>query len=398
MLHILKTMMRSIRSASINVRGVALLNAGDTDGAMSLFNEALSLNPKNYHALNSRANALREKGDLERAHEDYTKVIEARGMSKLHLAFVNRAMNWISRKNYAKAFADFASARTFAPSATEANLERSLLFAMKGDYLSSVVDNDEGMRIENPRLYAQIRPLENKTLLRFVFLRGPTPASLIESTRRLIDHYFDPDYHAARAEEWGRVGEWELAIVDLIEAISLNPSQVEYRRKLEDCIEKAGFIRTLEETGLSTGDSWGGSRLNALVFQNRRRIELARLCAFPLQIRNPAVYVVDHSDLLGEDRSVKDGADGDVSNTPKPVRVHPALFPTTVTAVDYDGLADALSAIQYGNMGDRLSACLANVDTGDKKGIATFILTQSNVNFVMLTSPLENPYVTFERR
>ena len=48
------------------------------------------------------------------------------------------------------AFADFASAKASTPSATEANLERSRLFAIKGDILSSVVDMDEGNASRTP--------------------------------------------------------------------------------------------------------------------------------------------------------------------------------------------------------------------------------------------------------
>ena len=66
----IKSMIRTYHSDLIAVRGDSLLDRGDIDRAMSLFNKAMKLNPKNDTVLNLRAIAWQKKGNLEAAHDD----------------------------------------------------------------------------------------------------------------------------------------------------------------------------------------------------------------------------------------------------------------------------------------------------------------------------------------
>ena len=69
------------------------------------------------------------------------------GAGHLHLCYVNRGMCW-SKLGISKALADFTEAKRIKPGATEANLQRSLLFAEKGDHMSHLVDLDDGCILE----------------------------------------------------------------------------------------------------------------------------------------------------------------------------------------------------------------------------------------------------------
>lgn len=94
-------------------RGVERKRAGDLDGALSDYTEAIRLNPTDPFAYNNRANARRDKGDLPGAIADYTEALRVDpGYTG---GYVNRGLLHERLSAWAAARADYTEAITRPP-------------------------------------------------------------------------------------------------------------------------------------------------------------------------------------------------------------------------------------------------------------------------------------------
>src|SRR3989338_8732517 len=85
-----------------NHRGIAYVNKGQFDQAISDYNKALEINPRYAGAYYSRGVAYDSKGQYDQAISDYNKALELNPMDAL--AYYNRGVAYYSRKDYDKAW------------------------------------------------------------------------------------------------------------------------------------------------------------------------------------------------------------------------------------------------------------------------------------------------------
>jgi len=89
--------------------GVAALDDGNYEFAITLFTEAIRLDPKYVDAYNNRGNANADQGKFDAAIADYSQAIQMH--PRYAIAYYNRGVAYESKGEQAKAKADFARAR-----------------------------------------------------------------------------------------------------------------------------------------------------------------------------------------------------------------------------------------------------------------------------------------------
>ena len=119
-------------------RGGALQAKGEFDRAVSDFDKALELSPKNPLILNARAGAYRAKGDLEKAIADYSVAIEAQ--PKDASAYSGRAGAYLAKSDFDRALADFDKAIGIDGKFAAAYVGRARVQKAKGDLEKALSD------------------------------------------------------------------------------------------------------------------------------------------------------------------------------------------------------------------------------------------------------------------
>jgi tetratricopeptide (TPR) repeat protein/uncharacterized membrane protein len=188
-----------------NNRGVERKGKKDIDGAMSDYNEALKLNPKNALAYVNRGNLFFDKGDYDAAIADFTRGIESD--PKFEKSYSRRGDAYNQQKNYDKAIDDYKNALTRNPNAEKkATIERVLA----GAYVN------RGLTQKNPE------------------------AELADYNEALK---FNPSSTAAlnnRATMYAAKGDYDRAIADLDQAIKLKPDYAMAYRNRGDAYRDKG--------------------------------------------------------------------------------------------------------------------------------------------------------------
>lgn len=126
--------------------------AGNRDGAIADYSEALRLNPRDADSHNNLANLLMENGDMLRAMGHYNRAVQNDPTSALH--YNNRGLahyRGVLEPDYALAIADFTEAIRLQPDYDQPYLNRGAAYAALNDYAAAVADYTEAIRL-NPTL------------------------------------------------------------------------------------------------------------------------------------------------------------------------------------------------------------------------------------------------------
>ena len=111
-------------------RGNAYDDKGDHDRAITDYNEAIRLDPKDANAYVTRGNAYDEKGDHDRAITDYNEAI--RFDPQDFNAYSNRGVAYANKGDYDRAIADYDQAIKLDPNFPEAIKNRADAIAKRG--------------------------------------------------------------------------------------------------------------------------------------------------------------------------------------------------------------------------------------------------------------------------
>lgn len=101
------------RADAYNMRGVAYLEQGNTNDAISDFNQAVRHDSSSYMPVFNRANAHRQDGELAEALQDYNKVV--RKQPSMPDVYINRSAVLYEMKRYNEARTDLQTARELDP-------------------------------------------------------------------------------------------------------------------------------------------------------------------------------------------------------------------------------------------------------------------------------------------
>ncbi|MER8852182.1 tetratricopeptide repeat protein [Mesorhizobium australicum] len=129
-------------------RGLVRSNKGDTDLAIADYDQALKINPKLLEAYGNRGTAWQRKGDYSRAIADYSKAIELD--PRAASVYRNRGDVWRGKGEYDKAIADDDQVIQLSPKDYEAYFDRGLAWQEKGDNDRAINDYDRAIAL-NPK-------------------------------------------------------------------------------------------------------------------------------------------------------------------------------------------------------------------------------------------------------
>jgi tetratricopeptide (TPR) repeat protein len=205
---------RVAEAATYLERGKALVESGDSAGAISALDRAIQLNPKLGAAYWQRGIAYANRGDHDQAIKDYDEAIAADPRPEAYYA---RASSLSVRRDFDRAIADLDEAIRRNPKMAAAYWQRGVARANKGEHVQAIADYDEAIRLD-PKMARVYLSRGNSYELRDDFDRARTDYD--EAIRR------DPqlsDAFYARGFLFSMRGELDQAISDYDAALRLNP-------------------------------------------------------------------------------------------------------------------------------------------------------------------------------
>jgi tetratricopeptide (TPR) repeat protein len=107
-------------------QGVDHMQRGEYDSAISLFTQALEVNPGNAEAYHNRGHAYSWKGEHDKAIADYSAAIERD--PRLQAAYRYRGFLYEQKGEYEKALADYSQVIAINPGDSEAYMYRGSLY------------------------------------------------------------------------------------------------------------------------------------------------------------------------------------------------------------------------------------------------------------------------------
>jgi tetratricopeptide (TPR) repeat protein len=128
-------------------RGIAYRDKGEYDRATQDYEQAIRLNPSYANTFNSRAIAYFNQGQHDRAIQDYDQAIRL-NPSHVH-AFYNRGNAYLAKGQPDRAIQDYDQAIRLDPSFALAHCNRAVAYRRKGQHYRADQDFDQAFRL-NP--------------------------------------------------------------------------------------------------------------------------------------------------------------------------------------------------------------------------------------------------------
>ena len=127
-----------------NGRGNALKDKGELDKAIADYNEALRLDPKYHYAFNGRGTTWMERGDLDKAVADFSESIRVK--PNYFLAYANRGEAWRLKGDLDRSIADLDKAIQANPASALFHTYRGDAWRYKGDFDRAFTDFNAALR------------------------------------------------------------------------------------------------------------------------------------------------------------------------------------------------------------------------------------------------------------
>ena len=212
------------RASAFGMRGNAYQEKGDLDRAISDFDEAIKLDPKDALVFGMRGDAYKNKGDLDRAITNYDEVIKLD--PKDALAFSMRGDIYKDKGDLDRAIANYDEAIKLDPKIAAISNNRGNAYEAKGNLDRAITNYDEAIKL-------------------------------------------DPKYTVAffnRGNIYKKKGDFDRAISDLNEAIKLDPTDATVFNNRGNAYEAKG---DLDRAISDFGEAIKLDPKNAAAFNNR---------------------------------------------------------------------------------------------------------------------------------
>lgn len=134
-------------------RGTEALKAGDNDGAIKAYNEAIAADPNIEVVWANRGTAYLNKGDDDQAISDLSRAISLDASDVI--AYDNRGKAYLHKKRYEEAIADFTKAINLGTDDPKVWLGRALARQARGDDSGANADL-ETAKSKDPRIAAAL--------------------------------------------------------------------------------------------------------------------------------------------------------------------------------------------------------------------------------------------------
>jgi len=234
---------RKNRSIAYFSRGVAYFGKGETDRAISDFNEAIALNPKYTSVYWARGHAYDTKGDRDQAIADFTKAIALN--PKDDFVYSARGLLYFKGGEFDRAIGDLTKAIEIKPSARD-YFNRGVAYIKKGDKEHATADLRSALAIDSsfPRAKETLAALEavpaaakagtppKAKELREKALQdcaSETPAIGLRGCTEIIERgdketaKLRASAYVLRGKHYINQSDYQHAIADLTKAIELDP-------------------------------------------------------------------------------------------------------------------------------------------------------------------------------
>jgi tetratricopeptide (TPR) repeat protein len=137
------------RQSLLEQKGVDLLLKREPEGAVEKFNEMLQSDPSDILALNNRANAYVQLGDIQKALADFDRAISLD--NRKNFLFFNRGIAHARTNQLNEAIADYTAALYLNPQDTRALTNRGNLYIKTANLRAALADYDAALKID-PKL------------------------------------------------------------------------------------------------------------------------------------------------------------------------------------------------------------------------------------------------------
>jgi tetratricopeptide (TPR) repeat protein len=161
-------------AVSYSNRGGAYLENREPDLAIPDLNEAIRLDPKNFHAFSNRGWAHNEKKNFDAALDDLNEAIRLN--PKFPSAYNNRANSWRGKDDIDRALADYSEAIRLDPKHLRAYNNRAFLYVRKGETEKAIADFEKVVELPAPAAIDRQRQETARARIE-VLSRPPAPVS-----------------------------------------------------------------------------------------------------------------------------------------------------------------------------------------------------------------------------
>jgi tetratricopeptide (TPR) repeat protein len=268
----------------------ALAGARDYDGAISVLDEAISMNRKSAVLHNYRGNVFHAKGEDDRAIEDYGQAIALE--PRYAVAFNQRGNAYAAKGQYNLAIKDYDQAIALEPEFAIAYFNRGTTYWTEGDHDHAIKDYDQAIKIK-PNYAAAYASRGFAYYINADYDRAI--ADLSEAIR--LDPTAIVPYNN-RGTAYRAKGDYERAIADFDAAIKLNPTFARgFYNRANVYRAEGDFDRALEDYARAikqAPDVAGGLSANCWTNLLHREVDAALAdCNKSLHLQAHDAYALD---------------------------------------------------------------------------------------------------------
>lgn len=194
--------------------GLRQFDAGNYKAAVTNFNKAIQLNPKQDKTYNNRGKAYFQMGEYENAIQDYDQAVQLNPQNAE--VYNNRGLAYDGNGNSEKAIEDYTQAIKLKPDLADAYSNRAKAFKKQGNFQDALQDYNESIK-RNPNQAAMY------------YDRGVSQSKLGQNRQAIADFTqairLDPKNAAAfnsRGVSYQALRNYPQAVSDFSQAIQLN--------------------------------------------------------------------------------------------------------------------------------------------------------------------------------
>lgn len=196
-----------------------LENKKDPDRALSDFDSAIRINPKNALAFSNRANVFLERKDFERALENYNEVI--RLDPKDAGGYGGRGDVYRDMKDSDRAIESYTQAVKLDPKRSAAFENRANIYFEKGDFDRAIADYNEVLKLE-PKSAEVIKARGNA-----YFRKKDYERALVSLSEAIKLEPRNPTFIGDRGSVYEAMKNYEAALADFDKALSVKPDHTD---------------------------------------------------------------------------------------------------------------------------------------------------------------------------
>lgn len=218
-----------------NKRGNALYDKGEYDRAIEEYTRAIRLDPNFAIAYNSRGIAWYEKGEYDRAIEDFTGAIRLDPESAD--AYNSRGRVWSVKEEYDLAITDLTEAIRLDPDFAIAYNNRGLAWDYKGEYDREIEDYTRAIRLD---------PESAISFDALAWLWATCPDGEYRDGERAVEYgtkacelsNWDDGYIiSSLAAAYAEAGDFDLAVETMKKALHITPRNIDLYAFFQERLE-----------------------------------------------------------------------------------------------------------------------------------------------------------------